>query len=137
MKLIGLILCALAVAPAIAAGQGIAKPSFTRAQADILYVYGSPNKTYRCSIYIARFSGDGMDYYFAERCILAGTDSMDWPSEPFRQIRAWLFMANQVPPNPPSIGFDCSFVSNDRLTNGRTKTVVDCRPPTAEGPAAR
>ena len=126
MKLIGLIL-ALAVAPAVAAGQGIATPSFTRAQADTLYVYGTPNKTYRCSIYIARFSGDGLDYYFAERCILAGTDSMTWPDAALRPIRTWLFMANQAPPNPPSIGFDCSFVSNESLPMDRTKTVVDCR----------
>jgi len=101
---------------------------FSRYQPDTLHVYGSPNKTYRCAVYMANFRADGLGFYYAERCVLVKTDTEDHPPSNPNTIRVWLFMANQSPPNPPSIGFDCNFVDSWLLPGRRTETAIDCRP---------
>lgn len=112
---------------AFGATLSIAAPTLNKALPDTLYIYGTPNKTYQCEIYMAEFGTEGANYYFAERCSLVATDSKTLPTHAAQPIVAWLFLANQVPPNPPSIGFNCKFVSHQRLPNRRTKTDIDCR----------
>lgn len=91
---------------------------------DYVYVYGSPNITYRCAAILSYFDTTGSSVYYADSCQKVSEDSQQWPPFPQQDIRVSLdFVSAKV----PRFFRDCQFVAHAQNLDRTTSTVIDCR----------
>ena len=130
MKLIGLIMCALAVAPAVAAGQGAHERSLRAALTqqlgpDHVYVYrDGQNTNYQCDTFLAYFDTEGGSVLYADNCAVTSTDTNNWPF--FVPQPIYLSLDFQSARLARVMEF-CLFVAHAQNPDRTTSTVIDCR----------
>lgn len=96
---------------------------------DNVYVYGTPNKNYQCTVYLAYFETQGNGVLYADRCTETNHDSTNWPQFPAQNVRLSMDFAprkSAVPAQPRIFG-DCQFVAHAQNQDRTTSSVVDCR----------
>ena len=92
--------------------------------ADHVYVYGTLNRNYQCTVYLAYFETDGGSVFYADKCVATSSDAGFWPVFPPQPIHVSLdFMS----PRFARFEADCQFVAHAQAVNRQTSTVIDCR----------
>ena len=115
---------ALAVAPAVAAGQDRTAPQLASVPMDRVYVVGvdGVNSVFYCDITLSNLSGLGDGVFYADHCKLISTNTL---VEPIASNFP-LFISMQGK-GIQEINRQCNFYAQQYSTIARSSTVLDCR----------